>query len=90
MQRELNQSIGDGPNEEKVEAYATISENLLERNRHDLSYTNNSAFLWLTKYTKLPFRSYVRFELDEQADKQELYIRRAEIAWNSSRFRIEE
>ena len=71
--------------ETKREAYATKGENLLARSLHASAYSNNPAFLGLIDRTGLPFRAYETFGPDEQAERQELYIRLAEWVWNPSR-----
>ena len=85
LQRGLNQSLGDDPYETKREAYATKGENLLARSLHASAYSNNPAFLGLIDRTGLPFRAYETFGPEEQAERQELYIRLAEWVWNPSR-----
>jgi len=85
LQRGLNQSLGDAPYETKREAYATKGENLLARSLHESAYANNPGFVALIDRTGLPFRAYDHFGIEEQEERQELYIRLAESVWNPSR-----
>ena len=58
LQRGINQSLGDATYEQKRDAYATHSANLLARSLHPLAYQNNPAFPALIDRTGLPFRAY--------------------------------
>ncbi|NLN18878.1 MAG: DUF4268 domain-containing protein [Firmicutes bacterium] len=89
LQRGLNQSLSDAPYEQKRNAYVSHGQNLLARSLHPLAYENNPAFLKLIDVTGLPFRPYERFGPDEQAERQELYIRMAEWVWNPSRLDLD-
>jgi len=89
LQRGLNQSLGDDPYQTKKEAYATKGENLLARSLHPSAYQNNPAFRELIDLTGLAFRHYDEFGLEEQAERQELYIRLAEWVWNPSRIDLD-
>lgn len=55
----------------------------------DLQYRNNPPFAQLLERTGLPFRAYDAFGPEEQAERQELYIRMAEWVWNPSRLDLE-
>lgn len=85
LQRGLNQSLGDAPYEEKRNAYLAHSQNLLARSLHPLAYQNLPTFRSLRNKTGLPFRHYDSFGIEEQSERQELYIRIAEWVWNPSR-----
>ncbi len=85
IQRGLNQSLGAGSYESKREAYVTKGENLLARSLHPEAYTNNPGFRRLIESTGLPFRAHERFGPEDQAERQELYLRIAEWVWNPSR-----
>ncbi len=85
LQRGLNQSLGDATYEEKLDAYVTKGENLLARSLHPAAYTNNPGFRGLIRRTGLPFQPYESFGPEEQAERQELYIRIAEWVWNPAR-----
>lgn len=89
LQRGLNQSLGDAPYEEKRDAYVSHGQNLLARSLHPLAYQNNPAFRQLIDETGLPFRPYDQFGPDEQAERQELYVRMAEWVWNPSRLDLD-
>ena len=89
LQRGVNQSIGDATYEDKRDAYASISENLLARSLHPLAYQNLPSFRSLLDRTGLPFRAYESFGPVEQAERQELYIRIAEWVWNPSRLDLD-
>ncbi len=89
LQRGVNQSLGDASYEEKRNAYVTNSENLLARSLHPLAYENNPGFSALRERTGLPFRPYDHFGPEEQAERQELYIRIAEWVWNPSRLDLD-
>lgn len=89
LQRGLNQSLGDATYEAKRDAYVTKGENLLARSLHSAAYTNNPGFRKLIDRTGLPFRAYESFGPEEQAERQELYIRLAEWVWNPSRLDLD-
>ncbi|KAA6183723.1 DUF4268 domain-containing protein [Thiohalocapsa marina] len=89
LQRGINQSLGDAVYEQKRDAYATHSANLLARSLHPLAYQNNPAFSALIDRTGLPFRAYDAFGPDEQQERLELYIRIAEWVWNPSRLDLD-
>ena len=89
LQRGLNQSLGDAPYEEKRDAYVSNSQNLLARSLHPFAYKNNPAFAKLLDETGLPFLPYEVFGPDQQAERQELYIRIAEWVWNPSRLDLD-
>ena len=89
LQRGLNQSLGDATYEDKREAYVTKGENLLARSLHPAAYTNNPGFRSLIDRTGLQFRPYDRFGREEQAERQELYIRLAEWVWNPTRLALD-
>ena len=85
----VNQSIGDATYEAKRDAYVSNSENLLARSLHPLAYQNLPSFQSLLDGTGLPFRAYESFGPEEQAERQELYIRIAEWVWNPSRLDLD-
>ena len=90
LQRGVNQSLGDASYEAKRDAYLSNSENLLARSLHPLAYQNQPSFRSLLDRTGLLFRSYESFGPEEQAERQELYIRIAEWVWNPSRLDLDE
>lgn len=85
LQRGPNQSLGDAPYEDKRDAYLAHGENLLAKSLHPNAYVNNPALKSLIKETGLPFEPHESFGLDEQRQRQELYIRLAEWVWNPNR-----
>lgn len=85
LQRGPNQSLGDAPYEAKRDAYLAHGENLLAKSLHPKAYDNNPALKGLMRETGLPFEPHESFGLDEQRQRQELYIRLAEWVWNPSR-----
>ena len=89
LQRGVNQSLGDATYEGKRDAYLSNSENLLARSLHPLAYQNQPSFRSLVDRTGLPFRAYESFRPEEQAERQELYIRIAEWVWNPSRLDLD-
>ena len=89
LQRGLNQSLGDARYEEKRSAYLAHSQNLLARSLHPLAYHNLPIFRSFRDRTGLPFRHYESFGVEEQAERQELYIRIAEWVWNPSRLDLD-
>ena len=89
LQRGLNQSLGDASYEAKRDAYLGHSQNLLARSLHPQAYLNNPAFKHLINNTGLTFQSYDGFGPDEQAQRQELYLRIAEWVWNPSRLDLD-
>ncbi len=90
LQRGLNQSLSDATYEDKREAYAVHSQNLLARSFNPMAYKNNPAFKQLIKRTGLEFKAYEHFGPEEQAERQRLYIRIAEWVWNSGRVTLDE
>ncbi len=89
LQRGLNQSLGDASYEAKRDAYLGHSQNLLARSLHPQAYLNNPAFKKLIVDTGLGFVDYGSFGPDEQAQRQELYLRIAEWVWNPSRLDLD-
>lgn len=89
LQRGVNQSVGDATYEDKRDAYVSNSENLLARSLHPLAYENLPSFRALRDRTGLPFRAYGSFGPEQQAERQELYIRIAEWVWNPSRLDLD-
>lgn len=90
LQRGLNQSLGDKTYEDKVQAYAVHSNNLLARSLNPMAYESNPAFAQLRKRSGLAFKPYDHFGPEEQAERQELYIRIAEWIWNPGRITLGE
>jgi hypothetical protein len=89
IQRGLNQSLGADSYADKLRAYVTKGENLLARSLHPEAYTNNPGFHALMARTGLEFRPHETFEPEDQAARQELYLRIAEWVWNPSRLDLE-
>lgn len=89
LQRGLNQSLGDASYEAKRDAYLGHSQNLLARSLHPQAYQNNPAFKKLIVDTGLAFRDFEGFGPDEQAQRQDLYLRLAEWVWNPSRLDLD-
>ena len=89
LQRGVNQSLGDASYEGKRDAYLSNSQNLLARSFHPLAYQNQPTFRALLDRTGLLFRPYESFGPEEQAERQELYIRIAEWVWNPSRLDLD-
>ncbi len=89
LQRGLNQSLGDATYEDKRDAYLGHSQNLLARSLHPQAYLNNPAFKKLIADTGLTFIDYENFGPDEQAQRQELYLRLAEWVWNPTRLDLD-
>ena len=89
LQRGVNQSLGDANYEGKRDAYLSNSENLLARSLHPLAYKNQPTFRSLLDRTGLPFCPHESFGPEEQAERQELYIRIAEWVWNPSRLDLD-
>jgi hypothetical protein len=89
LQRGLNQSLGDASYEAKRDAYLGHSQNLLARSLHPQAYQNNPAFKNLIADTGLAFHDYGAFGPEEQAERQELYLRLAESVWNPSRLDLD-
>ena len=88
LQRGLNQSLGDKTYEDKVQAYAVHSNNLLARSLNPMAYESSPAFRQLRERTGLAFKPYEHFGPEEQAERQELYIRIAEWVWNPGRITL--
>ena len=89
LQRGLNQSLGDASYEAKRDAYLGHSQNLLARSLHPGAYQNNPSFKKLIADSGLAFHEYGTFGPDEQAERQELYLRLAEWVWNPSRLDLD-
>ena len=88
LQRGINQSLGDAGYEDKRNAYATHSANLLARSLHPLAYENHPAFSQFMTRTGLKFRSYESFGPEQQHERQELYMRLAELVWHPDRLSL--
>lgn len=90
LQRGLNQSLNDAPYEDKRDAYVSQGQNLLARSLHPLAYDNNPALKQFMRRTGLDFKPYDSFGPEEQAQRQELYVRLAEWVWNPHRLDLGE
>ena len=90
LQRGLNQSLGDASYEEKREAYAVHSQNLLARSLNPMAYQNNPAFTQFLARTGLAFTAYEHFGPEEQDERQKFYIRLAEWVWSPGRLTLGE
>ncbi len=89
LQRGPNQSLGDKPYEEKRETYLAQGECTLTRSLHPSVYASNPSFRKLIESSGLAFKPYEGFGLEEQRERQELYLRIAEWVWNPSRLDLD-
>lgn len=89
LHRGTNQSLNDAPYANKVGVYLAQGQSILTRSLHDEVYRNNPAFTQLIERTGLPFRPHAQFDREAQKQRQELYIRIAEFAWNPSKLDLD-
>src|SRR6266496_2173458 len=84
LPRGFNQSFGDKPYDEKLEAY--FGQNLLAKSLNEQCYRNNPSFLAYVNHSGLPFRSHLTFKKADLDARQELYRLICEEIWSPSRF----
>jgi uncharacterized protein with ParB-like and HNH nuclease domain len=84
LPRGFNQSFGDKPYEEKLEAY--FGQNLLARSLNEQCYRNNPSFLTFKNHSGLPFKPHPTFKKADLDDRQQLYQLICEEIWSPSRF----
>jgi hypothetical protein len=84
LPRGFNQSFGDKPYEEKVQAY--FGQNMLAQSLNRQCYLNNPSFLAYKNRSGLPFRPYSTFKKADLDERQELYRLICEEIWSPSRF----
>ena len=84
LPRGFNQSFGDKPYDEKLEAY--FGQNLLAKSLNEQCYRNNPSFLAYVKRSGLPFRPHLTFKKADLDARQELYRLICEEIWCPSRF----
>ena len=84
LPRGFNQSFGDKPYAEKLEAY--FGQNLLAKSLNEQCYRNNPSFLNYANRSGLPFRPYQTFKKADLDARQELYRLICEEIWSPSRF----
>lgn len=84
LPRGFNQSFGDKPYDEKLEAY--FGQNLLAKSLNEQCYRNNPSFLAYVNHSGLPFRPHSTFKKADLDERQELYRLICEEIWSPSRF----
>ncbi len=84
LPRGFNQSFGDKPYTEKLEAY--FGQNLLAKSLNEQCYRNNPSFLTYANRSGLPFRPHQTFKKADLDARQELYRLVCEEIWSPSRF----
>lgn len=84
LPRGFNQSFGDKPYAEKLEAY--FGQNLLAKSLNEQCYRNNPSFLTYANRSGLPFRPHQTFKKADLDARQELYRLICEEIWSPSRF----
>jgi len=84
LPRGFNQSFGDKPYAEKLEAY--FGQNLLAKSLNEQCYHNNPSFLAYVYRSGLPFRPHPTFKEADLDARQELYRLLCEEIWSPSRF----
>jgi uncharacterized protein with ParB-like and HNH nuclease domain len=84
LPRGFNQSFGDKPYDEKLEAY--FGQNLLAKSLNEQCYRNNPSFLAYVYSSGLPFRPHQTFRKADLDARQELYRLICEEIWSPSRF----
>lgn len=89
LRRGHNQSLGDKPYEDKVDAYLSHGGTLLTQSMHPKAYEGHPSFRHLMERTGLAFKPHARFEPADQQERQELYLRIAEWVWNPSRLDLD-
>ena len=84
LPRGFNQSLGDKPYEEKLEAY--FGQNLLAKSLNEQCYRNNPSFLAYVQRSGLPFKPHSTFNKADLDERQHLYRLICEEIWSPSRF----
>lgn len=80
LPKSFNTSYGDKAYAKKVTQYA--GQNVLAQSLHPTLYVNNPSFLAFRDRFDLPFRPYEQFGKHEFEERQELYLRLANLVWN--------
>lgn len=78
--RGTNQSYGDLPYEKKYPHY--LKENLLAASLHPDCYKRNPNFTRFVARSGLPFKAYEHFGVKEMEERQELYVKLANMIWS--------
>ena len=79
LPKSFNASYGDASYEIKVEQY--FSQNILAQTLNEKKYTNNPGFMSYKESTKLPFKSYDKFNKDSISERTQLYRLILEDNW---------
>ncbi len=82
LPKDINSSLGDLTYEKKLPVYA--GQNVLARSLCESAYKNNPGFLAFRDRTGLPFRPMAKFSKQEFEERQELYLRLANLVWSPS------
>lgn len=80
LPKSVNASVGDDPYEKKIKIYA--GHNVLTKSLHSSFYQNNPKFLAFRDHYDLPFRPYEHFGKREFEERQDLYLRLANLVWS--------
>jgi len=80
LPRGINQSFGSLPYEKKLPHY--IKENVLAKSLSRDCYRRNPNFTNFVAQSGLPFQAHDQFKIEDMAQRQELYVKLAEIIWN--------
>jgi len=85
LPRGFNQSLGDKPYKEKLDAY--FGQNMLAKTLHPRCYENNPSFLDYVDRSGLPFKPYpTEFTKASLDERQKLYQHICEEIWSPERF----
>ena len=83
LPRGFNQSLNDGPYEQKLPAY--FGQNLLARSLNEQCYQNNPSFLAYVRRSGLPFHPHPQFRKVDVDERQALYQAICEEIWSPAR-----
>lgn len=78
----FNQSYGALSYEDKLPHY--FSQNLLVKSLNSKCYEHNPNFMNYISINELPFKAHEHFKVIDMEDRQELYIKLAELIWHPS------
>jgi len=83
LPKKFNSSFGDLPYVKKYKHY--LKHNLLAQSLHPLCYERNPGFLKFVKDNNLPFKPYEVFEKENFDERQQLFLKLADLVWNPDR-----
>ncbi len=83
LPKKANTSLGDLPYEKKLEHY--LKYNLLAQSLHPVCYDRNPGFLRFISETELPFKPHATFKKADLDERQNLYLKLADLVWSPDR-----